>query len=121
VPRIDHETQRKFWQGNFFWSKGCKHEFTPAEQTLKHKVVNRGSSLYPWRSCTCPLSGICPGQRFSLSQLAKRPGGWDRAHNLAGNEAVQESRRNKNPLNCKSPKMATWRILSNLRGWHTLW
>jgi hypothetical protein len=36
----------------------------------------------------------------SLSQLAKRLGGWVRAYSLAGNGVVQESeRRSKDPLN----------------------
>jgi hypothetical protein len=48
------------------WSKGCKHVLTPAEQTHKHKMVDSGSSLYPWCSCTCPSPGICPGQRFTV-------------------------------------------------------
>jgi hypothetical protein len=61
------------------------------------------------------------------SQLAKRLRGWVRAHSLVGSfhgdGAVQESRRKKQgPFKqCKSPKMATWGILSNLRGWHILW
>jgi hypothetical protein len=60
-----HKRQRKSWQSNFFWSKGCKHIFTAAEQTSEHKMADSGSSLYPWCSCTCPLPGICPHQRVT--------------------------------------------------------
>jgi hypothetical protein len=62
-----HTRGRKSWQGNFFWSKGCKHVLTPAEWTHKHKMADSGSSLYPWPSYTCCSPGICPGQRFTIS------------------------------------------------------
>jgi hypothetical protein len=44
-----------------------QHVLTPAEQTREHKMADSGSFLYPWRSCTCPLPRICPGQRFTVS------------------------------------------------------
>jgi hypothetical protein len=63
-----HETQ-KSWQGNFFWSKGCKHVLTLAEQTLEHKMADSGSSLYPWRSVPAPHLGsvqVKGSQFFSI-------------------------------------------------------
>jgi hypothetical protein len=57
---------RKSWQGNFSWSRGCKHVLTPGKQAQKHKMADSGSSLHPWCSCTCPTPGICPDQRFTV-------------------------------------------------------
>jgi hypothetical protein len=59
--------RQKIRQGNFSWSRGCKHILTPTKETCKHKMADCDSSLYPWRSCTCPSPGICPGQRFAVS------------------------------------------------------
>jgi hypothetical protein len=53
-----HERQTKSWQANFFWSKGCKHMFTPAEWTWKHKMVDSDFSSYSWCNCTSPYLGF---------------------------------------------------------------
>jgi hypothetical protein len=91
-------------------------------------MANSGSSSYPWHSCTCRSPGICPGQRFTLSlDWLKGFGGWVRAHNLVGNfhrqwGCTRIQKKKQEPFNqWKSPKMVTWGILSNPRGWHVLW
>jgi hypothetical protein len=66
VPKTSTQ-ETKSWQGNFSWSRGCKHVLTPAKQTRKHKMAASSSSLYPWHSCTCPSPGNFPGQRFTIS------------------------------------------------------
>jgi hypothetical protein len=99
-----HERQGKSWQGNFFWSKGCKHVLTPAEQTLEHKMADSGSSLYPWCICTCPSPRICPVQRFTVFPDWLKGLGDGLEHIIwwaifVGNGTMQESGRNRNPLN----------------------
>jgi hypothetical protein len=100
-----HTRNRKSWQGNFFWSKWCKHAFTPTEQTHEHKMVDSGSSLYPWYSCTCSSPGICSGQRFTIFPDWLKGLGYRLGHVIwkaifMSDGAVPESgRRNKNPLN----------------------
>jgi hypothetical protein len=105
--------QKKSRQGNSFWSKGCKRIFIPAEWTLEHKMVNSGFSVYPWHSCTCPLSGICPGQRFTifldwLKGLGDRWGHIIWQAIFAGNGAVQESRRRNRYLLNSASDLRWW-------------
>jgi hypothetical protein len=108
-----HEGQRKSWQGNFFWSKGCKHVLAPAEWTCKHKRADSSFSLYPQSGCTAPYLGFVQVKVHSLSWLPKRLGGWVRAHNLAGNfwgqwSCTRIQRKKQEPFKQhKSPKMAT--------------
>jgi hypothetical protein len=63
----------------------------------------------------------------NLSQLGKSLGGWVRACNSVGNfhgqwDCTRIQKKKQAPFKqCRSPKMVTWGILSNLRGWHMLW
>jgi hypothetical protein len=117
----------KILTNNFFSSKGCKHIFTPVEWTCEHKMVDSVFSLYPWGSCTCPSPGICPGQRFTIFLDCLKGLGDGLGHVtwpaiFARQWDCTRIRKKQEPFKqCKSPKMATWGILSNLRGWHILW
>jgi hypothetical protein len=63
----------------------------------------------------------------NLSWLAKRLRGWVRACNLSGNfcgqwDCTRSQKTEQEPYTqFKSPKMATWGILSNLKESHILW
>jgi hypothetical protein len=60
--------------------------------------------LISWRGCACFLPGICPGQRFTIFLNWLKGLGDGLGHVIwwaifMGNGTVQESGRNRNPLN----------------------
>jgi hypothetical protein len=120
-----HERQKIFTRQFLVIKRvqACTHS---AEWTCEHKMADSGSSFYPWCSCICPSPGICPGQRFTVFLDWLKGLGDGLGHGIwqaifAGNGVYknpeEETERFKQ---CKSPEMVTWRILSNLRGWHIL-
>jgi hypothetical protein len=60
----------------------------------------------------------------NLFQFAKKLKGWVRACNLAGSKGLYQNLEEETGtlfIQCKSPTMMTWGILSNLRVWPILW
>jgi hypothetical protein len=73
VPKTDTERQ-KILTRQYLLIKRVQACTSPAEQTCEHKMANHGSSLYPWRSCTCPNPGFVQVKGSQSKRLGDRLG-----------------------------------------------
>jgi hypothetical protein len=127
VPKTDTQETEKILKRQFLLIKrvqACTHSRWADTQAQNGW---QWFSLYPWCSCIYPSPGRVQVKGSQPFSMAKRLRGWVRAHNLAGNfhgqwDCTRIQKKKQEPFKqCNSSKMVTWGILSNLRGWHTLW
>jgi hypothetical protein len=107
-----------------FDEKGASTYSLQLSRHVSTKWLTVASTYIPDTAVPAPHLGFVQSKLHNLSQLTKRLVGWAKSNSLAGNFHRQWSctriwKKKQEPFKqCKPPKMATWGIFSNLRGWY---
>jgi hypothetical protein len=88
VPKTDTQGTENLDKAISFDQKGASTYLLPLSRYVSTKWPTVASPYIP----DTVVSRICPCQRFTISLVTKRLGGWVRAYSLAGNGVVQESK-----------------------------